>query len=408
MDAGVGNLADAGTSAPLDRKADRRPGRDSGGGRAARRAAAGRAGRPGWRRSCSWKAREPIELLPARAPARRSASARSDFGQRARPARLCERARCCASKRGERRRRWRTRPRGRRPAPGAPAPGLARSASPRATSARRPAVRARISGKAAASSERTWTTSSSDAGLDQRQRRRPARHRLQRRGQADDRRLALGEPRALLGAAGPRSAAMRRFGGGDVGLGRLDPRRQRLASPRGRARPRWSRVRACRIERLILRRCALGRLAPRLGHGASASAGRRSLRRGGRRRGRGRSGREASRQAHALILRDDRDGSQGCSSRGTVARRAWPGRAGAARSPCRRRAAGRPPARSASPKPSAPPIRKRASRLPSSRQRSSLAGQVQRAKLLAFLVEQDGDAALGRRRQPCRRSRAAR
>ena len=104
------------------------------------------------------------------------------------------------------------------------------------------------------------------ARLDQRQRRRAARHGLKRRRQPDQRLLAGGEPLALLGLEGleqsdpPLGRGQARFGG-------LQPRRERLGfgaralGGTGRA-PRLAIELA--IARLGLARLALG-LLERLG-----------------------------------------------------------------------------------------------------------------------------------------------
>ena len=61
------------------------------------------------------------------------------------------------------------------------------------------------------------------AGLDQGQRRRPPRQRLERAGEADERPLLLGEPRPLR-APQILDQPQARLTGGDVGLGGFDAR----------------------------------------------------------------------------------------------------------------------------------------------------------------------------------------
>jgi hypothetical protein len=99
------------------------------------------------------------------------------------------------------------------------------------------------------------------ARLDQGERGRPPGHRLQRRGQADDRALPLGEPGALLGLERgdhPDPA----LGDGEVGLRGFDPGGERGARGAG-AVGLAGRVLRLLVERLgALRR--LRRLAPRL------------------------------------------------------------------------------------------------------------------------------------------------
>ena len=177
------------------------------------------------------------------------------------------------------------------------------------------------------------------------------------------------------------------------------------AQPRGLVAAPCSRL--LRAARPALRR-------PRgFGRGARQRL-RRAVSRGGcdRRARRGEQQRAASEQegdaAHASAFAMIGVVGKDRWSRGTIARRASPGPAGAARSPGRTTAAGRRSSRSASSWPSAAPIRKRASRLPPSRQPSSFLAKLHRRQRLAALVEQDGDAVGGRGRARCRRGRAAR
>ena len=123
------------------------------------------------------------------------------------------------------------------------------------------------------------------AGLDQGERGRAPGHHLQRRGQPDDRPLAFGEARALrrLKRADQGDAPL---GRGEIGLGGLDPRRQRRAR-RPRAVGVVGRAARLAVERLIAPR-RRGRLLLGLGQRRRVAAARR-LRRAGRRRGAGRS-----------------------------------------------------------------------------------------------------------------------
>ena len=179
-----------------------------------------------------------------------------------------------------------TEPVGRAPAAAAGGPSSARPASSAASGARRLASRCSASG---------------DSSLSQAQARR-----------------RIADPASAASIAAAAAACSAR----SLAASLSAPWQLRLRAPRAA----WSR----RLPRARPGQRGVGRFAraerparwpPRAGSARQGGAGRRS---------------------GASILPDDRGGSQGCSSRGTIARRASPGRADAARSPGRRTAAGRP------------------------------------------------------------------
>ena len=138
-------------------------------------------------------------------------------------------------------------------------------------------MRRRISGRAAASSERTWTASRTEPGWT--------------RASAAGRRVIVSSA-AVSRTIGPcrsasraRCSAWRRgddgdaaLGRGQIGLGRLDPRRQRRARRAGAVGLAGGAARLL-IERLVMLR-RLGRLAPRFGERGGVAFARR-LRRPG-------------------------------------------------------------------------------------------------------------------------------
>ena len=238
MDAAIGNLADAGQQPALDRQrigklgtpravASRSPGRGTGPGSWAE---AGGEPRPGTG-ACprGWRAPAPARRRPARGRIRprrgRQAAASASAGSLSKLASSVRRC-CSAAPAGEQARRVPAR-----------TGGAARRCA--RTSARSAAVRRRISGRVAASSERTWTVSCTEPGWT--------------RASAGGRRVIVcsaavsrmtgpwrvGEADALHGliAGDDRDAAL---GGGEVGLGRLDPRGQRLALGARARRRHWS------------------------------------------------------------------------------------------------------------------------------------------------------------------------
>ena len=251
-------------------------------------------------------------------------------------------------------------------------------------------MRRRISGRVAASKARTRTVSCDRSRLDQRQRRRPARHRLQRRDEPDQRPLPRRQP-GLLRLLQPGDDRDPALGGGEIGLRRLDPAGERLALGPGAG---GGAGRGARLPLQLLRAGVGGvRLLARL-----AQRRRRPAARDARAATAIPSKARRVRPPHRLNLRDDRDGWQGSRWRGTIARRASPGRADAARSRGRRRGAGRRLA-----------ARRIVEAVRRADQEARLANavvapalqplrQFGRAQRLAGLVEQDGDAALGRRR----------
>ena len=341
MDAAVRNLADAGDQPALD---GQRIGNGVGGGGVGG-APAGRGSGPGRRARLAASAAsvcagaDPAGQRRASSPKTR---ARSD-SRRARPASCCERARCSLSNADKAARRSPSAVRLAREA-GPGRLGLAAQlGAARDLGAERGGAAADL-GHGRGEQRADMDGVADRAGLDQRQRGGAAGHGLQRGGEPDDRPLPLGEARALRGLerGDQRDAAL---GGGEIGLGRLDPRGERLRRGAGAVGLAGGAARlalellgnARRLPRLPR---APGPAPPRrrascaLGRGEGAGAERR------------RSGRRGGRTAHCPILPDDRGGSQAGLSRGTIARRASRGRADAARSPCRRRAAGpRPPAR---------------------------------------------------------------
>ena len=371
MDAAVGNLADAGDQPALDRQ---RVGKLAARPRAAAVAAgarhrAGQPGEAGGERGlvlarCRSSAGERARLLAEHQGAvgfgdarGRQAAASATRWRRLEARRARRGARCSACAAGEQ--------------GAARLLGLAaqrrRCARPR-RGARR--CGARISGRVAASSERTWTASSHRAGLDQRQRRRAAAPSSAAPRSAGSPAPGASASRARCAAWSAAISAMRALGGGEVGLGRL---RSARPAPRASARARSASLVARRAWRSSVleaarspappRACACGR-APRRRR-APARRWRRS-----RRASRARAGEEErdvscplSFPMIGVVRKDARRAEQLLGEHG-AGEQMRPGRLPKASS----RSAAR---RSASPKPSAPPIRKRASRRPSSRQRSS-------------------------------------
>ena len=182
-----------------------------------------------------------------------------------------------ASRSGPARPGARAAPRGSRPGPGARPRTGGEASSPRSTSARSAGgPRAGSPGKVAASSERTWTASRTEPGWT--------------RASAAGRRVIVCSA-AVSRTSGPWRAARRArcaacmraddrdppLGGGEVGLGRLDPGGERARLRRGRGRPRWSRAaprgRAARSAAVA---AAASRLAQRQRLGVAAARGMRA------------------------------------------------------------------------------------------------------------------------------------
>ena len=268
MDAAVGNLADAGEQPALDREA-------YSGTAGARRGAAGslpgRGTGPGSgrglasSRACYWRvsiaAASALRLLAERERA-------VGFGQR-------ETARAAAT--ACRWRRLEARPaRSRRalqlaagcasqPARRGPARAGAQLVAASRFLARARRCGAASTGRVAASSERTWTSVLDRAGLDQRQRRRAAAPSSAAPRSAEPPAPGVSASRARWTACARGDDRDPALGGGDIGLGRLDPRGERRGLGAARARRRRSRAApgasrpASAVERLLPPRACAAR-----------------------------------------------------------------------------------------------------------------------------------------------------
>ena len=134
------------------------------------------------------------------------------------------------------------------------------------------------------------------------------------------------DPQLRVGGGDPCFGGLDRLGRG--GLLRAAAAQPRLWRRRRSARAAWSRLRAARLLGARLLQRGIERLAPAAARARSPRAA-------------AAQGQARAQGASRANLRDDRGGSQGSMSPGTIARRASRGPAGAARSLGRTRGAGR-------------------------------------------------------------------